>query len=189
MKWRSETVPANSVNEATMTDTMFDFCMAELRHKAEHVYNDIHTPIVVYNGDVVKSDVAVPLSVKHRLQEATKVLGDVPASQKDWHPGSDEMVLDLVHPSLFPLIYGKTRVLKIGEKVVGVDDCVLRCGEGEVIELDKKELKKMGKRLADHNRVLVNPYSSKFQWLPCEVDISGATAKYVPPEKFNPHVD
>lgn len=178
-KWRAETVPANSVNEAKMTDTMFNFCIAELRHKGGHVYSDAHTPIVVYNGDVVKSDTAVSESVKHALQGAVKVLENVPASQKDWHPGSNEMVLDLVHPSLFPLIYGKSRVLNVGEKVVCVDDCVLRCGKGEVLNLDEKELKKLRKRLRDNNRVVVNPYSSKFQWLPCEVDISGATARYV----------
>lgn len=45
----------NSVNEAAVTDTMFDFCIAELKHKAEHVYGDVNTPIVVYNADVVKS--------------------------------------------------------------------------------------------------------------------------------------
>ena len=35
-------------------------------------------------------------------------LESVPDSEKDWHPGSDGKVLDLVHPSLFPVIYGLT---------------------------------------------------------------------------------
>jgi len=29
----------------------------------------------------------------------------------DWRYGSDGQVLDLIHPSLFPLIYGHSRVL------------------------------------------------------------------------------
>lgn len=183
-KWRAETVPANAVNKRAMTDAMFDFCIAELKHKAEHVYKDPTTPIIVYNADVVKSDKAVSESIKFALQEAVKVLEDVPAHQKDWHPGSNDMVLDLVHPSLFPLIYGKSRVLKVGEKVVGIDDCIARCGEGEVIELSPKEKDKPTPQQRYHRRVDMDPYSARFQWLPCEVDVSGETAKWVSPRAF-----
>lgn len=35
-------------------------------------------------------------------------LESVPESEKDWHPGSDGLVLDLVHPSLYPIVYGRT---------------------------------------------------------------------------------
>jgi hypothetical protein len=39
-----------------------------------------------------------------RLREAVRVLEEVPDAEKDWHPGSDGQVLDLVHPSLFCLV-------------------------------------------------------------------------------------
>ena len=39
---------------------------------------------------------------------AVTPLENVPDSEKDWHPGSDGLVLDLVHPSLYPIIYGRT---------------------------------------------------------------------------------
>ena len=32
----------------------------------------------------------------------------VPDAEKDWHPGSNGQVLDLVHPSLWPVVYGRT---------------------------------------------------------------------------------
>ena len=32
----------------------------------------------------------------------------VPDSEKDWHPGSDGLVLNLVHPALYPIVYGRT---------------------------------------------------------------------------------
>jgi len=32
----------------------------------------------------------------------------VPDSDKDWHPGSDGFVLNLVHPALYPIVYGRT---------------------------------------------------------------------------------
>lgn len=37
-------------------------------------------------------------------------LENVPAEQRDYHPGSSKQVIDLVHPSLYPLQYGHTLV-------------------------------------------------------------------------------
>lgn len=39
---------------------------------------------------------------------AAAPLENVPDSEKDWHPGSDGLVLDLVHPSLYPIVYGRS---------------------------------------------------------------------------------
>lgn len=39
---------------------------------------------------------------------AVAPLENVPDSEKDWHPGSDGLVLDLVHPSLYTIVYGRT---------------------------------------------------------------------------------
>jgi hypothetical protein len=33
----------------------------------------------------------------------------MPNGAKDWHPDSDDQVLDLVHPSLYCIVYGQTR--------------------------------------------------------------------------------
>jgi len=32
----------------------------------------------------------------------------VPDSERDWHPGSNGFVLNLVHPALYPIVYGRT---------------------------------------------------------------------------------
>ncbi|KAJ2936723.1 hypothetical protein H1R20_g369, partial [Candolleomyces eurysporus] len=172
-KWRTETVDSPDVN---MTNLMFDHCIAELQDLATNLLPNLkHHAIVVYDGNVVKSDDAVPSTVKLALQDAVKSLEDVPERFKDWHPGSDEKVLDLVHPSLFPLNYGRTKVLKIGEKVVGLHDCVSRCGEGEVLRNDEDNPPKANTlpRGSVWNRsARVEAYSLKYQWLPCEVDIS-----------------
>lgn len=154
-----------------MTDAMFDFCIAELQHVAKNIYvKRADRALVVFNGNVVKSDYAVPESVKLALLQAVKPLEDVPENQRDWHPGSNDTVLDLVHPSLFPLIQGKSRVLKVGQKTVGLADCVERCGQGDVLGRVTKAPKANEKKG-------VEPYSLKFQWLPCEVDISGNGSK------------
>ncbi|KAF8637295.1 hypothetical protein AX16_010825, partial [Volvariella volvacea WC 439] len=56
-----------------------------------------------------QSDTAVPPEVMLELRSAVRPLEDIPDKDKNWHPGSDGKVLDLVHPSLFPLLYGKSR--------------------------------------------------------------------------------
>jgi hypothetical protein len=84
--------------------------------------------VSIFNGDVVKSDTAVPQGLQKCLQLAVQCLEDVPEIFK---------VPDLVHPSLFPLIYGRSRVLENGE--VGLHDCVQRSGEGKVVLVPRTE--------------------------------------------------
>ncbi|KAG2009581.1 hypothetical protein CC2G_012496 [Coprinopsis cinerea AmutBmut pab1-1] len=157
-------------DESALTDTMADFSIAELRHKARSFQNSPNGAIVVYNGNVVKSDTAVSPETKTALQKAVEPLENVPDQQKDWHPGSDEQVLDLVHPSLFPLVYKKTKVLPVGAKVTSLEDCIKRCGEGTPVTVaDEAPEPWVGGSSASGT---TTPWSDKFQWLPCEVDVS-----------------
>jgi len=162
-KWRSESVtePGSVPDDREITPKMFDYCIAELRYRASKLESSPGGAIQVFSGDVYKSDTAVSEATKLSLQRAIKVLEDVPEAQKDWHPGSNGQVLDLVHPSLFPLVYGKTRVLPVGAEETNLDDCIKRSSEGEVLELDES----IGGT--------TDVFSNKFQWLPCEVDVSG----------------
>lgn len=47
--------------------------------------------------------------LRQRLQAALKPLEDVPPEKQDWHPSSNNQALDLVHPSLYCLVYDRTR--------------------------------------------------------------------------------
>lgn len=68
---------------------------------------------IVFNGDVVKSNTALSLEFKSALQTAVNVFeAQISENIKDWRPGSGKKVWDLVHPSLFPLTYGRTRILE-----------------------------------------------------------------------------
>ena len=84
---------------------MMDWVIEELRYKAK-LFEDIGA-VIVYTGHVVKSDSVVPESLELELQAAVAKLEahDVPDNHKDWHPGSNGKVLDLVHPSLYPLVH------------------------------------------------------------------------------------
>ena len=50
----------------------------------------------------------VPTELLHQLLSAVAPLENVSGEQKDWHPGSNGQVLDLVHPSLFPIVYNRS---------------------------------------------------------------------------------
>ena len=79
-------------------------------------------PTLDASSVVVKSDVLFVADLKARLQEAFQQLKREQESAPDWHPGSNEKVMDLVHPSLYPLVYGRTKVIKSED--IGVDYAV-----------------------------------------------------------------
>ncbi|TFK17404.1 hypothetical protein FA15DRAFT_605121 [Coprinopsis marcescibilis] len=163
-----------------MTELMAAYCIDELRYKARHLHESPHGAIIVYNGNVVKSDVAIPFCIKTALQSAAARLEDVPDGLKDWHPGSNGKVLDLVHPSLFPLVHGKTKVLQPGANATTLADCVQRCGEGQIQASSAADLPCVYIQYPGHYATVKEsfmPYSNDFQWLPCEVDVTGDKAR------------
>ena len=101
----------------------------------------------------------------------------MPEEAKDWHPGSDNLVLDLVHPSLFCIAYGSTHVRHVSE----IAETSL-----EVIEppADPADTPVRQYRGYSHN-TYVDPATSRLhQWLPTDVQIQQAnngsfTAKFL----------
>jgi len=153
---------------------MFAYCIDELRYKSK-IFQQSGI-ITAYDVGIVKSDTAIPSHLRKALCTAVEPLENVPDVHKDWHPGSNEMVLDLVHPSLFPVVYGRTRVLE--DSVVGLDDCVKRCGDGRTLSVPQpREEQLLDLKLYQHR--LRHPYSRKFQWLPCNVEFEGGQSRYV----------
>ena len=138
---------------------MAEFAIKELRHKAKLFEETSMTS--VFDPGVMKSDNAISNDTKQRLQNAVKLLEDVKESDKDWHPGSGGKVLDLVHPSLFPLVYGYSKILE--DSTVDLGDPVASTGLG----LTAPEQETIVSDISYGN----NAISYKFQWLPCEVEI------------------
>ncbi|MEV7546941.1 DUF4246 domain-containing protein [Streptomyces sp. NPDC089915] len=88
-----------------LTEAQVRYVLAELAHYAR--LRDERTGIEVSAVDGVwQSDALVDEELAARLRAAVRVLEDVPEAERDWHPGSDGQVLDLVHPSLFCLVRG-----------------------------------------------------------------------------------
>lgn len=131
-------------------------CIAELRSQAPIAKTRGFTEVLDANAAVYISDTAVNHDTKMALQSSVFPLENVRDALKDWHPGSDGKVLDIVHPSLYPLIYGTSRVLRGSD--VPLQNCVRYSGKGETVSSLKHEDVPRG-------------YSSKHQWLPCEVSL------------------
>ncbi|KAK2797855.1 hypothetical protein FQN50_009060 [Emmonsiellopsis sp. PD_5] len=174
-RWRAEALASYSF--ADFTVPMMDWVIAELRYKASILQQT--GMVTVYNGNVVKSDTAVPESTKVALKDAVHALENDPLCPMDIHPGSRGMVRNLVHPSLFPLVYGRSRVCRTGS--IGTEDAVSKIGVGDITRVPQLPT------IAETNyysgagqrpwwrwpgRNITRPYSNKFQWLPCEVELS-----------------
>ncbi|MFJ6945024.1 DUF4246 domain-containing protein [Streptomyces wuyuanensis] len=96
-RWTQEAVTQG------LTEAQVRYVLAELAHYA--ALRDERSGIEVSGVDGVwQSDTLVDDELRSRLREAVQVLEQVPEAEKDWHPGSDGQVLDLVHPSLFCLV-------------------------------------------------------------------------------------
>lgn len=115
----------------------------------------------------------MPESLKKQLQAAASHLEALQGHEKDFHPGSDGKVLDLVHPSLFPLVYGRSRILR--DRLIGLDNCIGSCGKGEVLPVPP-ESEAESRISATLRTTGARPYSRQFQWLPAEVEFLPAEA-------------
>ncbi|KAK8017786.1 hypothetical protein PG993_014112 [Apiospora rasikravindrae] len=134
-KWEKEAVRFDeTLDDFYLSEKMFEVCLEELREKAAIFEKTQMVHVLDAELTVVKSDSMVPTELQQALLAAVRPLEDVPENQQDWHPGSDNQVLDLVHPSLFPLVYGLSRVLPVGK--VPLDECAKYTGLGETIPID-----------------------------------------------------
>ncbi|KAJ5933015.1 hypothetical protein N7516_007504 [Penicillium verrucosum] len=162
-KWRDEIAQSGQ----DVTPTMMDWIIKELQWKANVLKETGY--VGVFDVGVIKSDTAVSKELQQSLKEAVKPLEDM--SEKDYHPGSDNKVVDLVHPSLFPVIYGQTRVLP--DRVIGPHDCLGSVGQGDLVPIPLSQ--DCGPLLCSQHDYDSNEetrvFSDKFQWLPCDVEL------------------
>jgi Protein of unknown function (DUF4246) len=101
--------------------------------------------------------------LRDELIRNVEPLENVPEEAKDWHPGSDDLVLDLVHPSLFCLAYGSTLVRRVSES----GKTSLKATEPPAGPEDTNYW-----RAGRADRQYVDPATSRLhQWLPTDVHI------------------
>lgn len=122
---------------------------------------------------VVKSDTAVSKELQQALKEAVEPLENI-SDQKDYHPGSDYKVVNIVNPSLFPVRYGQTHVL--ANRTIGLHDCPSSVGQGDLIPVPSSENcrppNEYNERYSRIPETDIPVFSEKFQSLPCDVELT-----------------
>jgi hypothetical protein len=179
--WREEAFATTPF----MSEKAWTWCLAELRDKAVHFNNNQYVRVLDTGPCICKSDTLVPESLGAEFRSGVAPLLEQP--DKDWQPKSDEQVLNLVDPSLFPLVYGRSLVLADGGQV-DLDNVLGSYGHATVASrhfdrrVDSLEVQRQieqgreeafGISIDRYNSKLeFYHWSSNFQWLPCEVEFT-----------------
>jgi hypothetical protein len=141
-------------------------CIAELQAKARHFKEMGVIPTLDADASMAKSHTIVDSSLHRAVEDAFAKLKADQADDPDWHPGSGEMVQDLVHPSLYPLVYGQTRVFK--QECVGVTGALKWAGTGEIIPRPPPFVKGESENWYEIDHIS-DYWTDKYQWLPANV--------------------
>ncbi|EHK15597.1 uncharacterized protein TRIVIDRAFT_37955 [Trichoderma virens Gv29-8] len=158
---------ANAINDvrrppAIMDTATFGYCVKELRNKSNYYIETGIIPTLDASATIVKSDLLVQAGLRVELQEAFNKLKADQGSKLNWRPNSNEQVLDLVHPSMYPLVYGRTGVLQ--DEVVGTTDAIDKwAGKGEQIAKETTPIRR------DADSLPASLWSDTYQWLPANV--------------------
>ncbi|KAJ2893778.1 hypothetical protein GGI21_005382, partial [Coemansia aciculifera] len=98
---------AAEAEEHELTDAEFCYVLDELQY-----YLSLHTlysSIRLSAADGVWfSDSLIDVQTTNALKDYAAVLANDPSCQQDWHPNDNSCVLNLIDPSLFPLIYSRS---------------------------------------------------------------------------------
>ncbi|KAH7084596.1 hypothetical protein BKA62DRAFT_801290 [Auriculariales sp. MPI-PUGE-AT-0066] len=100
-KWKTEALAQG------FTEPQIDYIIAELADYSK-LREDASGAEVSCFDKIWQSDSLIPAAVLAELKAAVRKLEEVPEEEKDWHPRSNGQVLDLVHPSLYPLVYNRS---------------------------------------------------------------------------------
>ncbi|KAJ5648545.1 hypothetical protein N7490_004917 [Penicillium lividum] len=153
-----------------ITKNMAEWIIDELKYKAM-IYK-VNDAVSLYNGDVTKSDSNVPPSIVNDLKESTQVLEYQDDDLKFFHPGTLASQRDLLSVVLYPLVYGKSRILP--DRLIGLNDALRHAGQGEIVPIPNETgitREDIAWRVSDRADISVRPYSRAFQMLPMDLEL------------------
>ncbi|KAG9083189.1 hypothetical protein FRC06_004665, partial [Ceratobasidium sp. 370] len=164
-KWRAEALE----QAEHMKESHIDYVLKELDGYAKLRDEESGAEVACYDR-IWQSDRLVPALLKDKLVAGVGKLEDIPDSEKDWHPRSNSLVLDLVHPSLYPVVYGRTLMYPDGS----TDRDATKLKPIPPPDLPKDVTSYWAREENYH-------ISQKFQWLPTDFVVSddGKTVKSV----------
>ncbi|KIP03673.1 hypothetical protein PHLGIDRAFT_110570 [Phlebiopsis gigantea 11061_1 CR5-6] len=158
-KWREEALNAPaSYGELSLNEAEVQYVLDEVTWYATQRDDVTGIEQSIFHR-IWQSDKLVDETLQAALLQGVAVLENVPDDRKDWHPRSNGQVLDLVHPSLYCIVYGRTMVYE---------------GSDEKLS-DLPPAYDVDNLCGDACRFL----SDQFSWLPTDFSISsdGTSAK------------
>ncbi|KAM5539734.1 hypothetical protein V8D89_006547 [Ganoderma adspersum] len=164
LEWDLSTTGERQWPRSKITDAQLDYIFDQLRYEATRY--DVATGIFATAvPKVYESRSLIPATLKVPLVDGVSVLESVPDEDKDWHPGSNKQVLDLVHPSMY--------CLRIGQSYVRSRDDTLCPTSGPVKAITKEEYMRQRPDMDRFRRPRLDyVISPKFQWLPTDFEVS-----------------
>ena len=79
------------------------------------------------------------------------------------------------------MVYGRKKILP--DSLVSLDYCIEKCGEGVTLDVPSSNeahlvtVHETGWAAFLHWEAMRDPYSRKFQWLPCEIELEDDKVK------------
>ncbi|KAF7331543.1 hypothetical protein MKEN_00033400 [Mycena kentingensis (nom. inval.)] len=174
-KWRAEAVEQQQGLLNLTEYLQINYVLTELPAYAaladnEHGIEAGPFDAIWYSDNLISDDLTAG------LRTAALKLEDVPDAEKDWHPGSNGLVLDLVHPSLYPLLYDRTRAL---------DGIAVKAPTQQSMGFGEPPSNSYGDQ---YNNIADNCISAQYSWLPSDFAISSdGHARLISPYINNLH--
>ncbi|TBU59755.1 hypothetical protein BD310DRAFT_924125 [Dichomitus squalens] len=140
-----------------ISDAQLNYVVDELRYEAGQ-YDEATGILATAIHQVYESRSLIPADLKKKLLQGIATLEDVPDQEKDWHPGSDNQVLDLVHPSLYCLRIGRSHVYR---RDVGHTDPIVPLTPEDYFDR-RPDLEQIPNFFVSHD----------YQWIPTDFEVS-----------------
>ncbi|TDL19428.1 hypothetical protein BD410DRAFT_727256, partial [Rickenella mellea] len=105
-RWKAEAL-SSTMLKLTLSEAQVEYVLEELEGYRRLLDEVSGIQVSCFDG-VWQSDSLISQNVRDALVEAVYPLENVPEEMKDWHPHSNNLVLDIVHPSLYCVVYGRT---------------------------------------------------------------------------------
>ncbi|ENH75536.1 hypothetical protein FOC1_g10005510 [Fusarium oxysporum f. sp. cubense race 1] len=155
-----------------ITDAAFDYCVEELRGKARYFAQSGLIPTLDGPGNtIIKSDSFIDENLRRDLNRACYTLWKDQEGNVDWHPRSNDMVQNLIHPSMHNSVYDRSPFIQ--DEVVGVSNALDFMGKGEPVRGQTPLVRENEFRSQfgiGSGKVLPEYWSDKYQWLPANVE-------------------
>jgi hypothetical protein len=148
-KWREEM--ATQIPDLRLFDLVIE--QLQLLRQIGHDQQYEISPV----ENVFQSDSLVSLDLKEAFKHFANSLEQ--CTPPDYHPGSEHLVVDLVHPSLYPAVAGRTRVRK--------------CPASTLEESWKNDLGGLGlpPLTFKENKAKEYGWSKEYSWIPAEFHV------------------